>query len=181
MVMRYVQMARLTRTAGVTTVAFSSAGSLLASGALDGRVCIWRVRDYFLLHMFSSNVPILSLVWAGDKEDTVICGLQDGTIVLLTITEVRPGQGDLIVTGFWAHGFPIECLAHSDGLFATGAQEEIRVWRAYSADWAHEADIPPPPKMSFNRLLQVLVTSLHWVDADGNPALMVAYMNHGVQ
>lgn len=150
MVRRYIQMARLTRTSGVTTVAFSSAGSLLASGALDGRVCIWRVGDYFLLHMFSSNVPILSLVWAGDNEDTVICGLQDGTIVLLRITEVRPGlvrsditltysrskraaQRDLIITGFWAHAFPIECLAYTDGLFATGAQEEIRVWRAYSA------------------------------------------------
>lgn len=91
MVLRYLESLRMGRghTSGVSALAFSPRGTYLASVALDGKVCVWNPSDGGLLHVFHSAVPILSLTWTAPSEDTVICGLQDGTVVSLVITEVR--------------------------------------------------------------------------------------------
>ncbi|KAI0364053.1 WD40 repeat-like protein [Pilatotrama ljubarskyi] len=156
-------------------------GSFLASAALDGKACIWSLPDACLLHVFSGSIPILSIAWKDNGEDTIICGLEDGTVVCLTVT-----QSDLQVFGFWAHSFPVECLRASRGFLASGAHEEVRIWRETgtvtpASEWAREAQLPAPPKTSYNRLLKVVVTSLHWLPGPkGHIRLLVTYLNHGV-
>lgn len=108
---------------------------------------------------------------------------------------------ELLVKGFWAHSYPVECLGEMDGLLASGALEEVRIWKRVGTgapwyiaprvtidhnpvlEWAQEAELQLPPRTSYNRLLPVVVTSVHWVRADsGEDAhLMVTYLNHGVQ
>lgn len=45
-----------------------------------------------------------------------------------------------------------------------------------------ETVLPNPPKTSYNRVLQIVVTSLHWMGEPGSKAqLLVTYLNHGVQ
>ncbi|KAI0659233.1 WD40-repeat-containing domain protein [Cubamyces menziesii] len=160
MVLRYLETARLTRghSSGVSALAFSACGTYLASGGLDGKA---------------------SLTWEDSGENTVICGLQDGTIVALVITEV-----DLLVAGFWGHSYPVECLTTLGGLLVSGAHEEVRVWKKarFHAEWVQETELPGPPKTSFNRLLQVVVTSLRLVRADSQDRVLLAvtYLNHGV-
>ncbi|KAI0652982.1 WD40-repeat-containing domain protein [Cubamyces menziesii] len=173
MVLRYLETARLTRghSSGVSALAFSACGTYLASGGLDGKACIWKTAESRLLHVFSNTVPILALTWEDSGENTVICGLQDGTIVALVITEV-----DLLVAGFWGHSYPVECLTTLGGLLVSGAHEEVRVWKKarFHAEWVQETELPGPPKTSFNRLLQVVVTSLHLVRADSQDLVLLA-------
>ncbi|KAI0646434.1 WD40-repeat-containing domain protein [Trametes meyenii] len=178
MTLKYVELFRLGRgrTTGVSAVAFSSQGNFVATAGLDGKACIWDIADCTLLHMFSSAVPILSLTWAGEGEDSVICGLKDGTIACLMVTQL-----DLIVKGFWAHTYPVECLSVGDAFLTSGALEEVRVWRQRAGDWHREAELQTPPKTSFNRCLQVVVTSIHWINGSrGRQQLVVTYLNHGV-
>ncbi|KAH9854810.1 WD40-repeat-containing domain protein [Lenzites betulinus] len=179
MVLKYLESARLGRdhTTGVSALAFSSDGLFLASAAVDGKACIWNTSDSRLLHVFSSAVPILSLTWATPGEDTVICGLQDGTVVSLVITPV-----DLIVTGFWAHSYPVECLTVKCGFLASGAHKEVKIWKQVDSEWDQEIELQTPPKTSFNRHLPLIVTSVHWMPADPHEKshLIVTYLNHGV-
>lgn len=90
MVLRYVEAGRFGRGScvGITAVTFSKSGSLLAAAGLDGKVRIWIVETGLLLYVFSSTVPMLSLAWAGDGDNIVLCGLKDGTICRLTATQV---------------------------------------------------------------------------------------------
>ncbi len=92
MVLRYLETACLSRghTSGITALAFSSKGQFLASAGLDGRVCIWRTDDYRLRHVVSHSgeIAVLSLVWIGPNEDRLICGLKDGKIVTVVVSEV---------------------------------------------------------------------------------------------
>ena len=92
MVRRYVECNRLyhKQAADITCLAFSPCGKYLATGALIGDACIWDVADGQLLHVFSGGIPILSLIWEGSGSDTgtVMCGLQNGTIACLIITQV---------------------------------------------------------------------------------------------
>lgn len=116
MVLRYVEASRFGSgpCVGITAVAFSTHGKFLAAAALDGKLRIWSVETGQLLYVFSSTVPMLSLTWAGTDEDTVLCGLQDGTISCLFATPVRPStllpailsvlMGSRSIFTLWASG-----------------------------------------------------------------------------
>ena len=73
----------------VATIAFSPNGLLLASGGLDGRVCIWDVRSSKLLYAFSGKSAVLSLLWLGMSNKNLVCGMANGTIVPLAISRVH--------------------------------------------------------------------------------------------
>lgn len=103
--------------------------------------------------------------------------------------------------GFWAHSYPVEYLTMRDELLASGAHEEVHVWKPsgeglsqyqlarrfltahiHRSAWLLQATLPAPPRTSFNRVLPIVVTSIHWIDgAGGQMQLLVTYLNHGVQ
>ena len=91
MAMRYKEFRRLSNghSRGITSVSFSSEGNHIATGGLDGKICIWRLDDNKLLHSFSGQTAILSLIWIPGKENALLCGSQDGNVTVLTISEVR--------------------------------------------------------------------------------------------
>ncbi|KAJ8463966.1 hypothetical protein ONZ51_g9904 [Trametes cubensis] len=178
MVLRYVECNRLCydQPTGVTCLAFSPCGKYLATGALNGNACIWSISDGRLLHVLSGAIPMLSIAWDESCSNTVMCGLQDGTVACLIIS-----PSGLQVIGFWAHSYPVECLSLKRGFLASGAHEEVRIWSRKDREWVREVELPPPPKTSFNRVLDIVVTSIHWmVRQRGKPYLLVTYLDHGV-
>ncbi|KAI0650958.1 hypothetical protein C8Q79DRAFT_924090 [Trametes meyenii] len=93
-------------------------------------------------------------------------------------------QEKLLVSGFWAHRYPVECLAVSGERLVTGAHSEIAVWKWSSAEskYKREIDLDEPPKTSQNESQPILVTSLHWTSSEKHPCLLfITYMNHGIQ
>ena len=93
MPLQYQQTARFQHRDGhsdaVAAVAFSPNGLLLASGGLDGRVCVWDVRSSKLLYAFSGKSAVLSLLWLEISNENLVCGMADGTIASLAISRVR--------------------------------------------------------------------------------------------
>ena len=92
--MHYLKVADLVdddlgHTGGVAAVAFSPDGRLLASAGFDAKVCVWGVADCRLLHAFVGAAAILSITWVANSEDTLICGMQDGSLFQLEIGPVR--------------------------------------------------------------------------------------------
>ena len=71
------------RISGVTSLAFSPTGKCLASAGLDHRVCIWDVDNGQLIHNFVTGSPVLSLAWVPVRDGMLLCGCQDGSIVVL--------------------------------------------------------------------------------------------------
>lgn len=129
---------------GVTCVAFSPSGLLLASGGKRGELCVWRVEDGALLLSMPGESSVLSVAWEAPKDTRVFFGLQDGTIVSLSLSEVRyhqrlryccqriATQECVRLVGALAHKYPVEHLSYESGkkLLATGAQRELRVLKA---------------------------------------------------
>jgi WD40 repeat protein len=71
---------------GITCVSFNSAGSLLASGSLDGTICVWDAQTNDLLYVWTGASAVLCCAWSSDS--VVICGLQSGYIATLNILRV---------------------------------------------------------------------------------------------
>lgn len=73
---------------GISCVAFSSQGSYLATAGLDGKVCIWEVKEFRLRYVYKSETPVLTALWLPNGEDSVLLGYQDGHVATLTHTSV---------------------------------------------------------------------------------------------
>ncbi|KAH9933283.1 WD40-repeat-containing domain protein, partial [Fomitopsis serialis] len=161
-------------------VAFSPSGLSLASGSLDGCVCVWDIASSTMRYAFAGKSTVLSMIWAPPNDGHIVCGMADGTIASLTMT-----KDTINVSGFWAHEEPVESLAYDGTHLASGAHEELKVWlrtTSYTQDtWTEVADVEPPPRTSLNATRDVIVTSLHWTTTRRRPSVLVAtYMNHGI-
>ncbi|KAH9834088.1 WD40-repeat-containing domain protein [Rhodofomes roseus] len=181
MPLQYQQLAKLSHpkghSDGIAMVAFSPSGLLLASGGLDGRLCVWDVDSGKLRYVFSGKSAVLSMSWDLLGDEHIVCGMEDGTIASMTMS------GDSIsVSGFWAHRSPVERLAYNGTYLASGAQEELAVWsRSGKESWKLVSEAGPPPKTSHNTADDVIVTSLHWIETRRRPVVLVAtYMHHGI-
>ncbi len=128
-------------TKGITSVAFSPHGTYIVTAGLDGKICWWSLDDGDLLYVWSGNSAVLSLAWVPEREDSIICGLQDGNVAMLKVTSVRLHfisltprphflQDTLYIFGFWAHKYPVESIAIDRDRVATGAHKELKIW-----DW----------------------------------------------
>ena len=72
----------------ISAVKFSPDGHFIASAGLDGRICIWNVYGSKLMYVFIGKSPVLSLLWAAPSNSHLVCGMEDGTIASLTISNV---------------------------------------------------------------------------------------------
>ncbi len=77
---------------GITSVTFSPNGTFLATAGLDGTVCIWRVADHALLHVYKNKTAIVCLAWILNGEDSVLLGYEDGNVATLSITSVSSSE-----------------------------------------------------------------------------------------
>nr|VWO94124.1 G-protein comlpex beta subunit CpcB [Ganoderma boninense] len=165
----------------ITHVAFNSDAKLLASASLDGNLFIWNVRSSSLSYHYFTGNSILSLIWA--DAERVLCGLKDGSITCLVINCEKK---TLDVTGTWGHSYPVEVLALSKNRLASGAHQELFIWRwNYNAVMSYqerEVTLTNPPELVPEK--NVVVTALHWsANNDGGSAslLIVGYMHHGIR
>ncbi|TBU28225.1 WD40-repeat-containing domain protein, partial [Dichomitus squalens] len=157
-------------------VAFSPTGQLLASGGLDGRVCVWQVVSHALIYVFSGQSAVLSIAWLEDSEQ-LVCRMQDGTIAHLVIL-----ASSIKLEGFWAHPYPVERLAYSHNQLASGAHGEVKIWlRASGSSWTFQTSLSPPRPSSYTTAHEIVLTSLHWTSAPSHPSVLLAtYMSHGI-
>nr|VWO95123.1 Guanine nucleotide-binding protein subunit beta-like protein (Cytoplasmic antigenic protein 1) [Ganoderma boninense] len=182
MTRRYTETARLTEghtAKGITCVEFNPHGNLVATGGMDGRLCIWDAEQGNLLHQYVtvSATPITSLGWIDADRPTVMIGNKSGNLVVVVVNET-----DLSSSGFWAHRFPVERLAIQGDVVASGACSELKVWKR-DADLAYKwtALIQEPPLESTDGH-EIIVTGIQWIRSDKyGELLMAAYMFHGVQ
>ncbi|KAI0720091.1 WD40-repeat-containing domain protein [Cerioporus squamosus] len=163
-------------TGGVAALSFSPNGTVIASAGLDAKVCIWKVSDGTLLHVFVGASPVLSLVWV--KNGVLLCGAEDGSIsVITTSTSKLHGR-----TFPRRHTYPVEHLAVRDArCVVSGAHAEAAVWDMSSeGHWKHMHDLPPPPSNSNNKNRDIIVSSVHWTRSkDKTRLLFITYLYHG--
>ncbi|KAI9069597.1 WD40 repeat-like protein [Trametes sanguinea] len=181
MVLRYEEAGRLVNghDRGITSVAFSPGGSYLATAGLDGKVCVWDVSATRLLYSFEGESPVLSIVWLPPADNLILGGFQDGSMAILRIT-----PSHLHVSGFWAHAFPVECLAirPGDNCLASGAHREVLVWQwnEQEENFTLDRDISNSAKKQRSDG-ETLVTSIQWTSSSQHAALLlVTYMYHGL-
>ncbi|KAI0325699.1 WD40 repeat-like protein, partial [Cubamyces sp. BRFM 1775] len=157
-------------------VSFSPNGAFLASSDLSGKMCIWDPSTGELLHFYTAGTSILSLLWA--DSDTIICGLADGTIAKLCI-----GDEEVSVQGKWCHSHPVEHLALSGSLLASGAHSEVFVWdmSQHESLLSLEKEVDSPIATSGE---EIIVTGLHWgthrTHRRASSILLVTFMSHGI-
>ncbi|KAI1783939.1 WD40-repeat-containing domain protein [Ganoderma leucocontextum] len=159
MVVQYQQFHLLDdgHTQGTTRVAFSSNARFVATAGLDGRLCIWDMEMGELKYVFLGSSPVLSLAWIPGGDDLVVCSLADGNIACINI------RGEFIeANGFFAHEQPVEYLALRGEYLASGACQDVCVWRWDQADSKYILDhaVGHPPMTSHNEWQEILVTSV---------------------
>ncbi|KAI9061944.1 WD40 repeat-like protein [Trametes sanguinea] len=177
--MRYIQARTFaeTHTQGITSVLFAPDGALLATSDLSGKMCIWDSSSGKLLHVYTAGTSILALSWGG--LDEIVCGMVDGAIMRVTF-----GSEEVSVTGKWCHAYPVEHLAMSNTYLASGARDELFIWRlrdskSSESQAAMHKELTSPVASDGE---EVLITGLHWdPTANGDVQyLITTYMNQGV-
>lgn len=190
---------------GVTVVAFSPDGLYVAAAGRDSVLRIWRISDSRMLHTFITASPIFSLLWLSDAENSIVCGMEDGALSTVQVGKVSTdrlvcvpgltaGQSKIKGQNFPRyHNFVVERLASYGSSLASGALEELAIWKRQrngagnlrvvsgvlpwrSGQYEHQVDLGLPPRNSINKGEEVIVTSIHWIHSR---TLLVTYMYHG--
>jgi len=73
-----------THSESVNCLEFSSSGEFLASGSDDHSLIIWNVSTGQDLYHILFDSPVTALLWHPSREQTIICGCEDGTIVQMS-------------------------------------------------------------------------------------------------
>ncbi|RPD67767.1 WD40 repeat-like protein [Lentinus tigrinus ALCF2SS1-7] len=162
-------------TKGITNVVFSPSGTYLATGGLDGRICIWDVDSGRLCYVYTGPSEVLELVWPS-SDPGLMCGLGDGHIAWMSF-----GGDTIEISGFFAQRYPVECLAPNATLLASGAGPELSIWqwqRDGVPNYVHKKTLDGPPKNSHNEAKEILVTSIRWIPSQQR--LAATYLYHGI-
>ncbi|KAI0681635.1 WD40-repeat-containing domain protein [Earliella scabrosa] len=108
---RYTQTAHLMdgHSSGITAVVFNPDGSLFATRRIGRH------------NVYNSKTKVTSLAWFNNE--ALVCGLADGII-----SSMIKGEEFTHVRGLWGHLYPVEHLAVSGELVASGAQQELSIW-----------------------------------------------------
>ena len=73
-------------------MSFSPDRALLASGGIEGNICVWDMKAQKLLAssapVAQKGVSVLSCAWKEGRNDSFVCGVQDGSIAEVTLTSV---------------------------------------------------------------------------------------------
>ncbi|KAI6006113.1 hypothetical protein EDD15DRAFT_2428651 [Pisolithus albus] len=139
----------------ITSLAFSTHGTFLAVGSLDGKLSLWSTLSGRKLHIVvTGNNAVLSIIWMTPSENHLFLSSGFFDLVWKQVT----------VTGFAAHSSsPVEYLAIVDCVVVTGARSEVFLWsHEGTANWTQLAQVLPPPSISVNHQSEVIVTSLAW-------------------
>ena len=72
----------------IDALAISDDGLLLASGSMDGNVVVSSVDNGTPLRVIYCLAPVLSLKWAPTRTYELWCGLGNGRLVCVTISQV---------------------------------------------------------------------------------------------
>ena len=75
-------------TQGITCVEFSSDGTLIATGGLDGNLCVWATDNGKLLHTYACSSAITSIAWIAGERPTIVAGSKTGNIAILVVNVV---------------------------------------------------------------------------------------------
>ncbi|KAI9428722.1 WD40-repeat-containing domain protein [Lactarius indigo] len=81
----------------LTSVAFNSCSSLLATSSLDGLISVWEVNTGSLLHYINARTPVHSLVWSSEPGGFFF-GCENGTLVSVFIEQYSQNGGTIQVT-----------------------------------------------------------------------------------
>ncbi|KAI6150235.1 WD40-repeat-containing domain protein [Pisolithus thermaeus] len=152
----------------ITSLAFSSHGTFLAVGSLDGKLSLWSTLSGRKLHVVvTGSNAVLSIIWMMPSENHLLCGLANGVVISIHIDDCVRRGSQVTVTGFTAHSSsPVEYLAVMDCIVVTGARSEVFLWN-------HEGTV--------NHESEVIVTSLAWAHTKySERTLLVAYLHHGI-
>ncbi|KAI0651249.1 WD40-repeat-containing domain protein [Trametes meyenii] len=180
--LKYQKTTTLRRhTEGVLAIAFSHDASYLATAGSDRKVCIWKVTGGVLLHSLSMTEPILSLVWYPNDSSSLLCGSQDGSLIIVWVR-----TDSVVINGTWAHACPVERLAvkGSPGAgqhVSSGAHHELFIWTIEGGileKWLHDHILCKPADDLYSKDRAIIVTSIHWLAR--SPKLIVTYMHHGI-
>ena len=73
----------------VLSVAISPKGAFIATAGREGNVNVWRSDNGKLVYCIQSNTAVHCVYWLAEREDQLLCGLQDGSVTFVTTGNVR--------------------------------------------------------------------------------------------
>jgi WD40 repeat protein len=117
--------------AAVTAVAFSPAGSALASGSADGTIGLWDAKTGRMLTTLSGHGGAVSAIAFAPDGKTLVSGSNDATVMFW---DIATGQAPATLSG---HTAKVKCLAFSpDGawLASGSADKTIRLWNVKTGE-----------------------------------------------
>ncbi|KIJ10017.1 hypothetical protein PAXINDRAFT_86648 [Paxillus involutus ATCC 200175] len=168
-------------TKSVATLAFSPAGSLLASGGDDSTIYLWDLVKGVLKHRIFMSSFIVCLTWDSDTARTrLFVGCADGTLAVLDDLDTQEPSNS-VLTGMKAPIFTIavdQCTDHI--VFAIGSAVHLAKPVAHKKYTTFKIlpapqELPNTPEHADRRICG-------WAIAvkEHGTQLIVAYLNHGI-
>lgn len=73
----------------INAVRFNKAGTLITSGDVDGRLCIWEKEGGRLVLNELLSSPIVAIEWYEFAEETLLVGLRNGRVFVYALNPVQ--------------------------------------------------------------------------------------------